>query len=51
VKDLPQGPYMVARAGVEPMTLRTKDVNSTKATPYANARLPTKSQQIADSFS
>src|SRR6218665_3688416 len=32
-KDLPRGPYVAARAGVEPMTLRTKDVDSTKAPP------------------
>src|SRR6218665_790430 len=30
---LAQGPYMAARAGVEPMTLGTKGVDSTKAPP------------------
>ena len=30
---LTQGPYVVARAGVEPMNLRTKGVDSTKAQP------------------
>ena len=28
-----QGPYVAARAGVEPMTLRTKGVDSTNAPP------------------
>ena len=32
-KGLAQGPYMAARAGVEPMTLRLKAVDSTKAPP------------------
>src|SRR6218665_5756 len=32
-KGLAQGPYMAARAQVEPMTLRTKGVDSTKAPP------------------
>jgi len=32
-KGLAKGPYVAARAGVEPMTLRTKDVDSTKAPP------------------
>ena len=30
-KGLAQGPYVAARAGVEPMTLRTKVVDSTNA--------------------
>jgi len=30
-EGLAQGPYVAARAGVEPMTLRTKGVHSTKA--------------------
>ena len=30
---LAQGPYVVARAGVEPMTLRTKGVDSTNEPP------------------
>ena len=29
-----EGPYVVARAGVESMTLRTKGVNSAKAPPH-----------------
>ena len=29
-EGLAQGPYVAARAGVETMTLRTKDVDSTK---------------------
>ena len=33
-KGLAQNPYMAARAGVEPMTLRTKGVDSTNA-PHA----------------
>ena len=32
-EGLAQGPYMAARAGVEPMTLRTKGVDSTNASP------------------
>ena len=32
-EGLAQGPYVAARAGVEPMTLRTKDVDSTNAPP------------------
>ena len=32
-KELAQGPYVAARAGVEPMTRRTKGVDSTKAPP------------------
>ena len=31
--DAPQGPYVAARAGVEPMTLRTRGVDSTNASP------------------
>ena len=31
---LAQGPYVVARAGVEPATLRMIGVNSTNATPH-----------------
>src|SRR6218665_1820066 len=30
-KELAQGPYMAARAGVEPTTLRLKAIDSTKA--------------------
>ena len=30
-EGLAQGPYVAARAGIEPMTLRTKDVNFTNA--------------------
>ena len=30
-EGLAQGPYVVARAGVKPMTLQTKGVDSTKA--------------------
>ena len=30
-EGLAEGPYVAARAGVEPMTLRTKDVYSTNA--------------------
>ena len=30
-EGLAQGPYMAARAGVKPMTLRTKGVDSTNA--------------------
>ena len=30
-EELAQGPYMAARAGVEPLTLRMKGVDSTKA--------------------
>src|SRR6218665_1501612 len=33
VKDLPKVPIMVARAGVEPTTLRLKAIDSTKAPP------------------
>jgi len=32
-KGLDQGPYMAARAGVEPTTLRLKEIVSTKAPP------------------
>ena len=32
-EGLSQGPYVAARAGVEPMTLRTKGVDSTNAPP------------------
>src|SRR6218665_1085142 len=32
-KKLAQGPYMAARAGVEPTTLRLKAIDSTKAPP------------------
>ena len=32
-EGLAQGPYMAARAGVEPMTLRTKGVDSTTHAP------------------
>jgi len=32
-KELAQGPYVAAREGVEPMTLRTKGVDSTKVSP------------------
>src|SRR6218665_1675680 len=32
-EGLTQGPYVAARPGVEPMTLRTKDVASTNAPP------------------
>ena len=32
-EGLAQGPYVVARAGVEPITLRTKGVDSTNAPP------------------
>ena len=32
-EGLAQGPYVVARAGVEPMTLRTKGVGSTNTPP------------------
>ena len=32
-KGLAQGPYMVARAGVEPTTLRLKATDSTKVPP------------------
>ena len=32
-KGLAQGPYMAARAGVEPTTLRLKAIDSTKAPP------------------
>ena len=32
-EGLAQGPYVAARAGVKPMTLRTKGVDSTKAPP------------------
>src|SRR6218665_4073687 len=30
-KELSQGPYVTARAGVEPTTLRLKEIDSTKA--------------------
>jgi len=32
-EGLAQGPYVATRAGVEPMTLQTKGVDSTKAPP------------------
>jgi len=32
-EGLAQGPYVASRAGVEPMRLRTKGVNSVKAPP------------------
>ena len=32
-EGLAQGPHVATRVGVEPMTLRTKDVDSTKAPP------------------
>jgi len=32
-EGLAQGPYVAAKAEVEPMTLRTKSVDSTKAPP------------------
>src|SRR6218665_1968269 len=37
-EGLAQGPYVVARAGVKPMTLRTKGIDSTNAphTPPSN---------------
>src|SRR6218665_2956156 len=35
-KGLAQGPYMAARAGVEPTTLRLKAIDSTKAPPCPN---------------
>ena len=37
-EGLAQGSYVAARAGVEPMTLRTKDVDSTNAPPRPNMR-------------
>src|SRR6218665_2873666 len=37
-KGLAQGPYMAARAGVEPTTLRLKAIDSTKAPPCPNVR-------------
>jgi len=36
---LAQGPYLAARAGVKPITLRTKGVDSTKAPPRLHNRL------------
>ena len=36
-EGLVEGPYVVARAGVEPMTFRTKGVDSTKAPPRPTA--------------
>jgi len=33
-EGLTQGPYVVARVGVEPMTLRTKDIDSTNVPPH-----------------
>src|SRR6218665_830909 len=37
-KGLAQGPYMAARAGVEPTTLRLKAIDSTKAPPCLNIK-------------
>src|SRR6218665_2996994 len=38
-EGLAQGSYVAARAGVEPMTLRTKDVDSTNAPPTPHTLL------------
>src|SRR6218665_33453 len=38
-KGLGQGPYMAARAGVEPTTFRLKVIDSTKAPPCPKQRL------------
>jgi len=37
-EGLAQGPYVAARAGVEPMTLQTKGVDSTNASPKPQRR-------------
>src|SRR6218665_2722385 len=39
-KGLAQGPYMAARAGVEPTTLRLTAIDSTKAPPCPTMLLP-----------
>src|SRR6218665_4151376 len=44
-KELDQGPYVTARAGVEPMILRLKVIDSTKAPPR-----PTVMADLVDSF-
>src|SRR6218665_267033 len=38
-EELSQGPYVAARASVEPTTLRTKDVDSTHAPPKPHVEL------------
>src|SRR6218665_3852986 len=38
-KGLAQGPYVAARAGVEPTTLRLKAIDSTKAPPCPTCRV------------
>ena len=38
-EGLAQGPYVAARVGVEPMTLRMKGVDSTKAPPRSTMSL------------
>src|SRR6218665_65982 len=38
-KGLAQGPYMAARAGVEPTTLRLKAIDSTKAPPCPTTQI------------
>ena len=40
-KGLAQGPYVAARVGVEPMTLRLKAIDSTKAPPCPMSLLKT----------
>src|SRR6218665_2345658 len=47
-KELAQGPYMAARAGVEPTTLRLKAIDSTKAPPCPIS--PTRSRNISIGF-
>ena len=41
-EELAQGPYVAAREGVEPMTLRTKGADSTNALPMPQCTSPFK---------
>src|SRR6218665_2101710 len=49
-EGLAQGLYVAARAGVQPMTIRTKGVDSTKAPPrptgYLTGQVQTQSREI-----
>ena len=48
-EGLAQGPYAAARAGVEPITPRTKGIDSTKAPPHPTIKAKTMLQEFKSS--
>src|SRR6218665_1688910 len=50
-RQLAQGPYMAARAGVKPTTLRLKAIDSTKAPPCPTTSYARSAQLLSLSYS